>query len=143
MTDYITAITLEEIEQLQQQQIPMTQTMGFVVETIGYGQATVRCKYQDDFLRPGGTIVGPVVMALADFATYVAILGRVGPQLQAVTSNLNISFLERPQPGDIIAEAEVIKLGKRLAVGVVEVFSDASDRPVAHATCTYSIPPKS
>lgn len=91
-------------------------------------------------LRPGGTLSGPTMMALADFGIYVAILATVGWVPAAVTTNLNINFLKMPAPRDVIAEAWLIKLGKRLAVGAVGIRSEGEDELVAHATCTYSIP---
>ncbi len=96
--------------------------------------------YSDVFLRPGGTVAGPIIMALADFAMYVAILSQDAAAVQAVTSSLNINFLRRAAPGDLVAVANLMRFGKRLAVGTVEVSSDYESALVAHVTCTYSIP---
>jgi acyl-coenzyme A thioesterase PaaI-like protein len=93
-------------------------------------------------LRPGGTISGPVMMAVADFTMYVAVLSAVGWVPLAVTTNLNINFLKKPGARDLLAEAKLIKLGKRLAVGEVALRSDGDDELVAHVTSTYSIPPQ-
>ena len=101
----------------------------------------IRRKFNEKSLRPGGTISGPTMMGLTDFAIYVAILASVGPVPLAVTTNLNINFLRKPAQRDLIAAARLIKLGKRLAVGEVEIYSDGEDEMVAHATSTYSIPP--
>jgi uncharacterized protein (TIGR00369 family) len=79
------------------------------------------------------------MMALADFAMYVAVLAAIGPVPLAVTINLNINFLRRPAPRDLVAEARLLKLGKRLATGEITIWSHGE--PVAHATSTYSIPP--
>ena len=92
------------------------------------------------YIRPGGTISGPTMMELADFAMYVAVFSAVGPQPLAVTTNLNINFLRKPGKGDLIADARLMKVGKRLAVGEVEIYSDGVAEPVAHVTSTYSIP---
>ena len=81
------------------------------------------------------------MMALADFAMYVAVLAAIGPVPLAVTTNLNINFLRRPAQRDLTAEARLLKVGKRLAVGEVTIRSDGEDEPVAHVTSTYSIPP--
>jgi len=81
------------------------------------------------------------MMALADFAMYCAVLGAIGPVPLAVTINLNINFLRRPAQRDLLAEARLIKLGRRLAVGEVTICSDGDEEPVAHVTATYSIPP--
>ena len=91
-------------------------------------------------LRPGGTIAGTTMMALADFAPYVAILRAIGWVPLAVTTNLSINFLKKPAPRDLFAEARLIKLGKRLAVADIGIRSEGEDDLVAHATSTYSIP---
>ena len=80
-------------------------------------------------------------MGLADYALFAAILSRIGRVELAVTTNLNANFLRRPKPADLIAKARLIKLGRRLAVGEVELYSDGDDDMVAHVTSTYSIPP--
>ncbi len=103
----------------------------------------VRQRYNDRMLRPGGTISGPTLMGLADCAMYVVVLSAIGPIGLAVTTNLNISFLRKGPPGyDILARARLLKLGKRLAVGEVNLFSGFSSDPIAHVTATYSIPDK-
>jgi uncharacterized protein (TIGR00369 family) len=101
----------------------------------------VRQAFREVSLRPGGTISGPTMMALADFAMYVAVLAAIGPVPLAVTTNLNINFLRKPVPGDLVAEARLLKIGKRLATGEVTIRSDGETEPVAHVTSTYSIPP--
>ena len=80
-------------------------------------------------------------MALADLAMYVTVLAMIGPVALAVTTNLNINFLRKPARLDVIAECRLLKLGKRLAVGEVQIYSHGEDEMVAHATATYSIPP--
>ena len=93
-------------------------------------------------IRPGGTLSGPTMMSLADVALYVAILAHIGPVGLAVTTNLTFNFLRKPEPRDLIAECQLLKLGARLAVGEVSLFSDGVAEPVCHATGTYSIPPR-
>jgi uncharacterized protein (TIGR00369 family) len=95
----------------------------------------------DGKLRPGGTISGPTLMALADAAMYAAILARIGRVALAVTTNLNINFYRKPAPGTLRAEVRILKLGQRLAVGDVLLFSNDAVQSVAHASVTYSIPP--
>jgi uncharacterized protein (TIGR00369 family) len=102
----------------------------------------LRQRYSEAMLRPGGTISGPTLMALADCAMYVVLLSAIGPVGLAVTTNLNINFLRRGAPGDVLAEARLLKLGKRLAVGEVTLKSGDSPDPIAHVTATYSIPDK-
>ncbi len=94
-------------------------------------------------LRPGGTISGPTMMALADFALYVAILGEIGIVGLAVTTKLNINFLRKPSGGvDLRGVCKLMKVGQALIVGEVWIYSIDQDEPVAHVTGTYSIPPK-
>jgi uncharacterized protein (TIGR00369 family) len=90
-------------------------------------------------LRPGGTVSGPTIMALADLAMYVLLLAHIGPVALAVTTSFNINFLRRPVAGELRADARLLKLGKRLAVGEIAIHSGGPE-PVAHATATYSIP---
>ena len=114
---------------------------GTTIEDAWHGGCRIRRAFSEKSLRPGGTISGPTMMGLTDFAMYVAILASVGPVPLAVTTNLNINFLRKPARRDLIAEARLIKLGKRLAVGEVEIYSDGEEEMVSHATATYSIPP--
>ena len=102
----------------------------------------LRQRFDERMLRPGGTVSGPTMMALADFAMYVGVLASIGPVPLAVTTNLNINFLRKPAARDLIAESRLLKLGKRLAVGEVTINSDGMEEPVAHVTSTYSIPTK-
>jgi uncharacterized protein (TIGR00369 family) len=113
---------------------------GLTIERVEYADVRVRRHFQEDSIRPGGTISGPTMMELADFAMYVAVFSAVGPQSLAVTTNLNINFLRKPGKGDLIADARLMKIGKRLAVGEVTIRSDGAPEPVAHGTSTYSIP---
>jgi uncharacterized protein (TIGR00369 family) len=115
-------------------------TSGLSIEEIWHGGARVRQACREAFIRPGGTISGPTMMALADFAMYVAVLAAIGPVGLAVTTSLNINFLRKPGRADLLAEAKLMKLGKRLAVGEVALTSAGSDDIVAHVTATYSIP---
>jgi uncharacterized protein (TIGR00369 family) len=114
---------------------------GLSIEAVEHGRARVRLGYSAKLIRPGGTISGPTMMMLADFALYLAVLSAIGPVPLAVTINFNINFLRRPEQRDIIADARIMKLGKRLAVMEVSIYSDGVEEPVAHVTSTYSIPP--
>ncbi len=138
-------LSVAEFNEICDERLPFAQQMGLQLESISSSGVTMRAVYNKDFLRPGGTVSGPVMMSLADAAMYALVLSRIGPVELAVTTNLTINFLSRPLPGDIIAEARLLKLGKRLAVGEVSLYSDGPERatPVAHVTSTYSIPPES
>ena len=114
---------------------------GTTIEDAWQGGCRIRRAFNERFLRPGGTISGPTMMGMTDFAMYVAILASIGPVPLAVTTSLNINFLRKPEQRDLVAEARLIKLGKRLAVGEVEIYSDGEEEMVSHATATYSIPP--
>ncbi|MDQ2696619.1 MAG: PaaI family thioesterase [Pseudomonadota bacterium] len=113
------------------------------IQQAGEGRARVRQIIDHQHLRPGGTVSGPVMMAVADWAAYAAILAEIGIVPLAVTTSLNINFLRRPSPQRaIIGEARLLKLGRRLAVAEVNIFSEGESALVAHATLTYSIPPR-
>jgi len=113
---------------------------GVSIEDAWHGGARVRQAWREAHIRPGGTISGPTMMALADFAMYVAVLAAIGPVGLAVTTSLNINFLRKPGRADLLAEAKLMKLGKRLAVGEVTLTSAGSEDILAHVTATYSIP---
>jgi|SRR4051812_22597406 uncharacterized protein (TIGR00369 family) len=102
----------------------------------------LRLPFQSTFLRPGGTISGPVLMTLADTGAYYLILAHLGPVLLAVTTSLNINFVRKPSAEDVLAEVRLLKLGKQLAVADVHIKNAANGVLVAQATVTYSIPPR-
>jgi uncharacterized protein (TIGR00369 family) len=120
---------------------PWAKEMGINADDIGKGTATLRLPFAESMLRPGGTVSGPTMMALADTTMYAVVLGVIGIVKLAVTTSFNVNFLHRPSPADLMAEGRLLKLGKRLAVVEVTLHSDGHDEPVAHATGTYSIPP--
>ena len=112
------------------------------IESVGDRSATVRHHIGHDELRPGGTVSGPVLMEVADIALYIAILGEIGIVPLAVTTGLNINFLRKPSAeNDIIGVCRLLKVGRSLVIGEVNLFSEGDDQPVAHAVGTYSIPP--
>lgn len=110
------------------------------VETVEPGRVAVISPYRAGVLRPGGVISGPTLMSLADTAAYALVLAHIGDQLMAVTSQLNMSFLRGAQPGDMHAEAEMLRLGRRLAICDVRIWTEAPDRLAAQANVTYAIP---
>ena len=109
---------------------------------VGDSSARVRHIVTDADLRPGGTVSGPTMMGLADVALYIAILGEIGIVPLAVTTNLNVSFLRKPEGGkNLIAECKLLKLGRTLAVGEVYIYSEGQeDKAVCHMVGTYAIP---
>jgi len=104
------------------------------------GRVRMVAPYREGLLRPGGVISGPVLMSMADTAAYVLVLAHIGDQLMAVTSQLNMSFLRGAQPGDIHADAELLRLGRRLAICDVRISTEGPDRLAAQANVTYAIP---
>ncbi|RIJ41936.1 PaaI family thioesterase [Pontibacter oryzae] len=130
----------DQIAAFLKKEFPQTKVS---VEQVGEQSATVRHTIGPEELRPGGTVSGPVMMAVADVALYVAILGEIGLEALTVTTSLNFNFLRKPSASqDIIGVCKLLKLGKRLAVGEVSIYSDGEPAPVAHAVGTYSIPPR-
>jgi uncharacterized protein (TIGR00369 family) len=136
------AISAAELERLARDEVPMAGRLGVVVDSVEPGRVTVRIPHRGDLLRPGGTVAGPVMMLLADFAMWGAVMSLIGPVKLAVTTSLNINFLRRPAAGDVVARASILKQGRRLAVGEVSIHTAGRDELVAHVTCTYSIPPE-
>jgi uncharacterized protein (TIGR00369 family) len=111
------------------------------IESVADRQARVRLEFSERLARPGGTISGPAMFTLADFSIYAALIATLGaPAIPAVTTNLNITFLRRPEPRDLVALTRIIRLGRRLAYAEVEVTSDGDEEVVAHATGSYALP---
>jgi len=133
-------MTADEIKSFMQKVFPEAR-LPVEIEELRDGFLRIRVPVTDRYLRPGGTVSGPVLMTIADTAMYYLVLGMIGPVALALTTNLNVNFLRAPKPADLIAETKMLKLGRRLAVGQVTIYSAGSDEPVAHATVTYSIPP--
>lgn len=113
----------------------------FVIEEVREMGIRVRMPVGERHLRPGGTVSGPSMFALADVAVYLAVLAMIGPKALAVTTSLSMDFMRKPAAGqDLIAECALLKLGKLLAVGDVRIYSEGQEAPVARASMTYSIP---
>lgn len=134
-------MTIAEFNQLLAEEMPFALDAGLRLDVMEHGAVSMVLPYDGNMLRPGGTISGPSMMMLADATMYAVVLSMIGRVALAVTTNFNINFLRKPAPGDISAEGKIIKLGKRLAVIQVTLFSINDEDPVAHATGTYSIPP--
>jgi len=110
------------------------------IEHVEPGLVRARQALENLGLRPGGTVSGPSQMRLADGAAYALILAHIGPVALAVTSSLNIAFLRKPQPADLLGDATFLKLGRKLAVVDVRLRSEGSADVIAQATVTYAIP---
>jgi uncharacterized protein (TIGR00369 family) len=142
MASHHPIMTRDELAAFLDREFPQIHMGGqtYFVDGVGPLSARMRMIYHERHIRPGGTISGPSMMALADLGLYVAILAHIGPVALAVTTSLNFNFLRKPEQRDLIADCRLLKLGKRLAVGDVSIYSEGSSDVVCHATGTYSIP---
>jgi uncharacterized protein (TIGR00369 family) len=134
-------MTAQDIDRFLGEHFPQIGSLSLQVERVESKLVRLRLPHQESQLRPGGTVSGPTMMMLADVTMYVLVLSAVGPRPLAVTTGLTINFLRKPAPLDLIAEGVPLRIGRRLAVGAVTLFSDGEADPVAHATLTYTIPP--
>ena len=135
-------ITAEEFEALAADGVPYVGQLGVRVERFEAGAITLRLPYRDLLSRPGGTICGPALMALADITLYGLVMSLLGRVELAVTTSLTVHFLTRPAPQDVLAEGRILKLGRRLAVGEVLMRTDGDPQPICQVTGTYAIPPE-
>ncbi|MFO7759065.1 MAG: PaaI family thioesterase [Roseovarius sp.] len=135
-------MTAAELMAFLEREFPQVGTE-FAVEEVGEMRVRVRLLVGERHLRPGGTVSGPSIFALADVSVYLAVLAMIGPAALAVTTNCSIDFMRKPAARtDLIADCRLLKLGRVLAVGDVLVHSDGMAEPVARASLTYSLPPK-
>ncbi|SEQ32184.1 uncharacterized domain 1-containing protein [Solimonas aquatica] len=137
------ALMLDEsaVQALIRGGLPVAERIGLLVEAVREHYARVRLPFDASMLRPGGVLSGPVQFTAVDAAMYALVLSHLGPELMAVTSDVNIRFLAKAAPGDVLAEAELLKLGRRQLVMQVRVTSSADpSRVVAQATGTYVRP---
>lgn len=135
-------MTIPEMEAFLAEVFPQVDGM-FGIDRIDAELIVMRLLNHDRHLRPGGTVSGPAMFSLADVAAYVAVLAHVGREALAVTTHCSIDFMRKPEAGvDLLAEGRVLKLGRALAVIDVLLYSEGHRQPVAHASLTYSIPPK-
>ncbi len=132
--------TTAEVAEFIRREFPQARV---VIDAVGDRSATVSQQVEEADLRPGGTVSGPTLMALADVALYAAVLGENGIVPLAVTTSLTINFLRRPDADRrVIAVCRLMKVGKSLAMGEVSLYSEGLEEPVAHAVGTYAIPPQ-
>lgn len=130
---------IEAIERFAVEQFPQMMAFGAAIESVGNRAATLHLDVAERHLRPGDTVSGPTLMTLVDVAFYVAIMGELGA-VGAVTTHLGIHFLNRASTGRLVAEASLLKVGRRSAVGTVEITSANAAGPIAHATVSYALP---
>ncbi|HET6469119.1 MAG TPA: PaaI family thioesterase [Geminicoccaceae bacterium] len=133
-------LTAQEFEALATQGVPYVGQLGCRVRRFERGEVEVLLPWQEMLLRPGGTICGPAMMALADITLYGVVLSLIGRVELAVTTDLTIHFLAKPRPGDLVGHGRILRLGRVLAVGEVTIASPDGEKPVAHATGTYALP---
>ena len=136
-------LDIARIEALIDDRFPQIHAGGRImsVEDIGDRTARVRMRHHERVIRPGGTVSGPAMFTLADFSVYVAIIATLGePGFDAVTTNLNINFLTKPQPRDLVSSVRLIRVGRRLAVGEAQIHSDGAEDMVALAIANYALP---
>ena len=137
----MSVLTAEQVQGLIRLGVPMAEDIDLCIDHLDAERAIARVPFHGKLVRPGGTLSGPTIMALADAAMYAVVLGRLGRVEMAVTSNLNINFLSKPKAVDLIAEARILRLSKRQAVCEVELYSlGAEGDLVAHVTGTYALP---
>ena len=132
-------ISVEQFNEIITSELPWAADAGMVLESIEEGKAVMNLPYHQKSIRPGGTISGPHMMMLSDACMYAVVLSMLGEVKLAVTTSFNINFLRKPHQTDLVAVGTIIKMGKRLAVMEVSVYSN--EDIVSHATGTYSIPP--
>ncbi|MEY8827587.1 PaaI family thioesterase [Sedimentitalea sp. XS_ASV28] len=133
--------TASEMMEFLDQVFPQVRN-DFAIDHLDGETVTMRMKIDERHLRPGGTVSGPSMFALADVTAYVATMAPIGPEALAVTTNISMDFMRKPEGGrDLIAKGTLLKLGKALSVTDVLIYSDGVEKPVARATLTYSIPP--
>ena len=143
-TTYPMRLTVEKVTRIVDEHFPQVHegTGGLSVEALAPSRAEVRLESAPGMLRPGGTVSGPTMFKLADFTIYAALLGHLGEgALEAVTTNLTMNFLSRPEPANMIAVGRLLKVGRRLAVADVAIFAEGRPDMVAQATGTYALPP--
>ena len=135
-------MSVAEVEAFLAREFPQVAASGdFTVLDTGLMTARLRLNCSERHLRPGATVSGPTMFALADIGMWLAVLAQIGPVGMAVTTNLNINFLRLPGAVDLVADCRILKLGRRLAIGECAIAPAAGGEMVAHATATYSIPP--
>jgi uncharacterized protein (TIGR00369 family) len=110
---------------------------GMRLVSVNDESCTLALPFRRAFERPGGTVNGPVFMAAADCAMWLAIKRRIGIEHDAVTSELNTAFLNAARRETVYCTARVLKMGKRMIFGTAECH-DRQGRLFTHHTATYA-----
>ena len=137
-------MTVDEVNQLIEREFPQLNsvTASYKATSVFPGGCIVRLNADEKHLRPGGTVSGPALFTLADIGGYVCVLSHGGPDALSVTTNLNINFVRKAGIGPVDGHCRILKLGKNLMVFDIDIVAGSDQHTVAHATGTYSIPPK-
>ncbi len=133
------AITADEFLAIVRANMPSTSELHVAVEELGRGSAKIRIPYDPRTVRAGGSIAGPTIFALADLALYAATMTLIGPEALTVTTDMTIHFLSKARDEALVADARIVRAGKMLAVGAVDIAT-ASGKPIAHAVGSYALP---
>lgn len=137
----MSSLSAQQVQALIREGVPMAADIDLQIDLLDTRRALARVPFHPRLVRPGGTLSGPTIMALADAAMYAVVLGSLGRVEMAVTSNLNINFLAKPRPVDLLADARILRLSRRQAVCEVALYSvGAEEEMVAHVTGTYALP---
>jgi len=117
---------------------PWVKELGLVVEAVSPGETTLRLPAADRLKHAGGVVCGQVFMAAADTAMVVAFSAALDGFRPMTTVNLNTTFLRPVSHGDMRVVARVVRTGKSLLYGDVDIVG-ADGKVVVHATTTYAL----
>ena len=131
----------DEFNRLVREEMAFADFLGVRAEAIGWGTATVRLPYRPELVRLGGAVSGPAIMALADSAMYAVVMSIDEAGAQALTTSMHTHFLRGAFGCDLVAEARMLKGGRRLVISEVVVRAEGEADPVAHVTGTYARAP--
>ncbi|WP_372886772.1 PaaI family thioesterase [Shimia sp.] len=135
-------MSIEEMTAFLEQVFPQVKD-DFEILAMDGTHTEVRLKLAERHLRPGGTVSGPSMFALADVSAYIATMARIGKEALTVTTNCSLDFMRKPEAGrDLIARTELLKLGRSLSICHILIYSEGQEAPVARANMTYAIPPR-
>lgn len=135
-----------ELKSILLKNLPAIDQHGEVVERVGRGEVRLRLPFRKEYLGAdvwGDTeslvFSGPMVMGFAHMAMYGCIYAALGRDVIPVVATLSITFLRPVPAADLIAEARIIRRGKRLAYLETYLYSEGDAEPIGHVTSTYAI----